>query len=215
MKKHYDFAREELAYYESNGTSLQNLLAVLIGPGAKPEVTGYLSSIGIEKLINISMAELIKLEGIGEVTARRIMSALSLTKHVISYKKDFSKEETVTHPDTVAKIFSDLKFKEFEVFEVLYLSTKNKVLARKEIFKGSLNTCVVHPREIFKEAIRHSAAAIICVHNHPSGIPVPSEEDLLVTERLKEVGEVVGIEVLDHIIIGMNEYHSMKIKGQM
>ena len=100
-----------------------------------------------------------------------------------------------------------------EHFLCLFLNTKNRVIDKKCIFVGSLNSSVVHPREVFREAIRRSSAGVICVHNHPSGDPTPSREDIHVTERLVEAGQIVGIELLDHIIIGDHRYYSMKEKG--
>lgn len=100
-------------------------------------------------------------------------------------------------------------------FTCLYLNTKNQVIHRQTIFIGSLNTSIVHPREVFKEAFRRAAASIICLHNHPSGDPTPSREDIEVTKRLVECGQIIGIEVLDHIIIGDHKFVSLKEKGHI
>lgn len=100
-------------------------------------------------------------------------------------------------------------------FICLYLNTKNQVIHRQTIFIGSLNTSIVHPREVFKEAFRRAAASIICLHNHPSGDPTPSREDIEVTKRLVECGQIIGIEVLDHIIIGDHKFVSLKEKGHI
>uniref|UniRef100_UPI000E341953 RadC family protein n=2 Tax=Aeribacillus TaxID=1055323 RepID=UPI000E341953 len=97
----------------------------------------------------------------------------------------------------------------------LYLNTKNQVLHKQTIFIGSLNTSIVHPREVFKEALKCSAASFICIHNHPSGDPSPSKEDIEVTRRLSECGKLIGIELLDHIIIGERKYVSLKEKGYL
>lgn len=102
-----------------------------------------------------------------------------------------------------------------EVFGILILNTKNKVTAVHEISRGSLNASVVHPREVFKPAVLHNAAAIICFHNHPSGDPKPSKEDIELTNILVEAGDILGIKVLDHIIIGDDEYVSLKERGEM
>ncbi len=96
---------------------------------------------------------------------------------------------------------------------MLYLNTKNQVMHKKTVFIGSLNASIVHPREVYKEAIKRSAASIICIHNHPSGDPTPSREDIEVTRRLVECGRLVGIELLDHLIIGDKTYVSLKEKG--
>ena len=100
-----------------------------------------------------------------------------------------------------------------EVFKLILLNTKNIVIGTKDVFKGTLNSSIVHPREVFKEAIHRGSASIIVCHNHPSGDPSPSKEDINITLRLKECGNIMGIELLDHIIIGNNRYVSLKEKG--
>ncbi len=100
-----------------------------------------------------------------------------------------------------------------EVFGILILNTKNKIVAVHEISRGSLNTSVVHPREVFKPAVLHNAAAIICFHNHPSGDTEPSRDDIEITNRLVEAGKIMGIEILDHIIVGDDRYTSLKERG--
>ena len=100
-----------------------------------------------------------------------------------------------------------------EVFKLIFLNTKNIVIGSKDVFKGTLNSSIVHPREVFKEAIQRGSASIIACHNHPSGDPNPSKEDINITLRLKECGKIMGIELLDHMIIGANKYVSLKEKG--
>lgn len=100
-----------------------------------------------------------------------------------------------------------------EVFGILILNTKNKIVAMHETSRGSLNASIIHPREVFKPAILHNAASIICFHNHPSGDPKPSKEDVDITKRLIEAGEILGISILDHIIVGDEEYVSLKEMG--
>ncbi len=102
-----------------------------------------------------------------------------------------------------------------EVFGILILNTKNKIVAAHEISRGTLNSSIVHPREVFKPAVLHNAAGIICFHNHPSGDTEPSKEDIKITERLVEAGEIMGIMIVDHIIIGDDEYTSLKDIGAM
>lgn len=103
-----------------------------------------------------------------------------------------------------------LKFYQQEVLYVLYLDTKNQIIHEKELFKGTLNQATVHPREIFKFAVQYSAARIIIAHNHPSGILTPSENDQRMTQRLAECGEILGIELLDHLVIGQKDYYSFR-----
>ena len=100
-----------------------------------------------------------------------------------------------------------------EVLKLILLNTKNTVIGVKDVFKGSLNSSIVHPREIFREAVQRGSANIIICHNHPSGDPTPSKEDINVTLRIKQCGDLMGIKLLDHIIIGNNNYISLKEKG--
>jgi DNA repair protein RadC len=102
-----------------------------------------------------------------------------------------------------------------EVFGILILNTKNKIVAVHEISRGTLNASVVHPREVFKPTVLHNAAAIICFHNHPSGDPEPSRDDIELTKRLVEAGKIMGIEIFDHIIVGDDRYVSLKERGTM
>jgi DNA repair protein RadC len=112
-------------------------------------------------------------------------------------------------------VMNDMRFLSQEHFVCLYLNTKNQVLHKQTIFIGSLNASIVHPREVFREALKRSAASIICLHNHPSGDPAPSREDIEVTKRLVECGKMIGIDVLDHVIIGENKFVSLKEKGYL
>ena len=111
------------------------------------------------------------------------------------------------------KIITNVQEEAQEVFGILVLNTKNKIVAVHEVSRGTLNASMVHPREVFKPAVLHNAAAIICFHNHPSGEPKPSKEDIETTNRLVEAGKIMGIEVLDHIIVGDDKYTSLKEMG--
>ena len=102
-----------------------------------------------------------------------------------------------------------------EHFVALFLNTKNQIIHQQTIFIGSLNASIVHPREVFREAVKRSAASIIVAHNHPSGDPTPSQEDIQVTKRLNESGKMIGIDLLDHIIIGDRKFISLKEKGYL
>jgi len=113
------------------------------------------------------------------------------------------------------KIITNVQEEAQEVFGILILNTKNKIVAVHEISRGTLNSSMVHPREVFKPAILHNAAAIICFHNHPSGDPEPSKEDIEMTKLLVGAGKIIGIEILDHIIVGDDGYVSLKERGVM
>ena len=116
---------------------------------------------------------------------------------------------------TAIKIITNVQEEAQEVFGILLLNIKNKIVAAHEISRGALNSSLVHPREVFKPAVLHNAASIICFHNHPSGEPEPSREDIELTKLLVEAGKIMGIEVLDHIIVGEDRYVSLKERGVM
>ena len=120
----------------------------------------------------------------------------------------------IRSPQDVSElVMEDLRYLQQEHFVCLFLNTKNAVIGRETLSVGSLNATLVHPRELFRAAIKKSSAAIICVHNHPSGDPTPSTEDIQLTHRLAEAGKIIGISLLDHIIIGDRKFISMKEQG--
>lgn len=210
MKKYVDVAREAFAYYAADADT-QHLLAILIGPRATPETCGRLASIGIRELAEMSVPDLMK-EGLTAREAERIVSAFALGRKLAnSPRKELSR---ITNPrDAANYLMGELRYLKQEHFVVLFLDTKNQVISHETIFIGDLHTTVASPKEIFRAAMRRHSASIICFHNHPSGDPTPSREDVAVTRRLMEVGEAIGIEVLDHIIIGDGCYVSMKERG--
>jgi DNA repair protein RadC len=117
--------------------------------------------------------------------------------------------------DAADWVMEEMRHLKQEHFVCLFLNTKNYVLEKERIFVGTLNSSVVHPREVFRQAIRRSDASVICFHNHPSGDPSPSVEDIQVTERLFRVGRIVGIELIDHIVIGDGVFFSMRENGYL
>lgn len=123
--------------------------------------------------------------------------------------------DSIRSPQDVYQLSLDLVSEKQEHFVVFFLNSKNQVTRRKTIFVGSLNATVVHPREVFRAAIEHASASIVCVHNHPSGDPTPSPEDIMLTQRLREAGEIIGIELLDHVIVGRTGWTSLKAKGHI
>ncbi|WP_088014416.1 RadC family protein [Gottfriedia acidiceleris] len=210
--------RERLLKFGPGSLSNQDLLAILLRTGTKNESVLKVSNElllkfdGLRLLMNASVEEISNIKGIGEAKAVQLIAAFELGKRInrLQYDERF----IIKSPDDCAKFMMDeMRFLEQEHFVCLYLNTKNQVIARETIFKGSLNASIVHPREVFKEAFRRSASSIICLHNHPSGDPTPSREDIEVTKRLVECGKIIGIELLDHIIIGEHKYVSLKEKG--
>ncbi|MDU2209876.1 MAG: DNA repair protein RadC [Eubacterium sp.] len=120
----------------------------------------------------------------------------------------------MTDPQDVFNLLEpELRFEQKEHFICLFLNSKNCLIFKEIISIGSLNAAIVHPREVFNAAIRRCSASLICAHNHPSGDPEPSQEDIALTKRLKAAGEIIGIDVLDHVIIGNNQFYSLKEHG--
>lgn len=137
------------------------------------------------------------------------LQTLSLIKTGIASEKNIR----YTNPQMVFETCKDMANLDREHFVVLHLDNKNRTIARETVSIGSLNQTIVHPREVFKAAVHNGSAAIICVHNHPSGDPAPSPEDIAITHRLRQTGDIIGIKVLDHIIIGQDAYVSFVETG--
>ncbi|OIJ10269.1 hypothetical protein BKP35_14320 [Anaerobacillus arseniciselenatis] len=215
---HGERPRERLLKEGSKALSNQELIAILLGTGTKQESVLQLSQRilhhfnGLKFLKESTVEELKKIKGIGDTKAVQLLAAIELGSRV--HKLQMEDRIIIRSPEDVSNyVMEDMRFLTQEHFVSLYLNTKNHVIHKKTIFIGSLNASIVHPREVFKEAFRYSAASIICLHNHPSGDPAPSREDIEVTKRLAESGKVVGIELLDHIIIGDQKFVSLKEKG--
>ncbi|HDX9538239.1 MULTISPECIES: DNA repair protein RadC [Bacillus] len=166
----------------------------------------------IQELLDVTEEELLSIKGIGRVKAQQIIAALKLARLNPSTAEE---RFAIRSPQDAFTYLKDMQYLTREEFVCLGLNTKNEILFRQTIFTGSLNTSIVHPRETFLPLIKRSCASAIVAHNHPSGQPEPSREDIEVTKRLAEVGRVVGIEVLDHIIIGHENYVSLKEKGYL
>lgn len=190
------------------------LLAILIRTGTKELNAVQLGQAIIDKADNIrylqdlTFEELKSINGIGQTKALQIKAALELSNRIASYKPLKYK---IKNPWDIYKYYVEsLRYQYKEIFKVVLLNTKNEVITDVDISIGTLNSSLVHPREVFREAIRRSSNKIILLHNHPSGNAEPSKEDKNITNRLKDCGELVGIEVIDHIIIGDGVYFSFK-----
>lgn len=210
-----DRPREKMQILGSDSLSIEELIAIIIGTGSLDDNALELGHkihcrlLEENNFLDITIEELMEIKGVGLAKASKIKAGLELGRRLnISQKlKRFS----ITHPKYVADVFlDDLNYEMKEYFYILLLDTKNRIISKEKISEGSLNAAIVHPREVFKPAIKKSSNAIILVHNHPSGDISPSVEDINITHRLMEVGEIVGIKVLDHIIIGDGQYLSLK-----
>ncbi|MEK5069625.1 JAB domain-containing protein [Sporosarcina sp. FSL K6-1508] len=174
-KKYITAAREAVSSYNEVGSEsvieLQDILAVLIGPSAKPECTGRLAARGIKTLVDMTITEL-KEEGMTHNEALKIHSGMLIARKMRSAGKADTRYVIRSPEDAAAYLMSEMSVLTQEHFVVIYLNVKNEVLHKKTLFIGSLNSSIVHPREVFKEAVKQSAASIICFHNHPSGQPI-------------------------------------------
>lgn len=197
------------------------LLALIIHTGTKNKsAIGLAEAIlaefpsGISALGNCCHEELICIDGIGKTKASTILAAVELGKRISAAPKP--EKFSIESCDDVAGLFmEDLRYVRKEHFKSVLVNAKGDVISIEDISVGELSSTVVHPREVFHMAVRKSAAAVIFVHNHPSGDPKPSSEDIKTTERLIESGMILGIKVLDHIIIGDGAYSSMRGMGLM
>ncbi|MFD2926112.1 RadC family protein [Halobacillus naozhouensis] len=215
-----DRPRERLIELGAAQLSNQELLAILLGSGTKQEsVTSLAQRLlihfeGVILLKDATIEELTAIRGIGAAKAVLILSAIELGRR-IQQMKPVERYMIRSPEDGADFVMEEMRELKQEHFIVLFLNTKNQVLHRQTIFIGSLNASIVHPREVFKEAVKRSAASIICAHNHPSGDPTPSQEDIHVTRRLQECGKMIGIELLDHLVIGDRKFISLKEKGYL
>lgn len=210
--------REKLLKKGSKYLTTAELLALIIRTGTKKrtavELAQKLLSFygGLEGLQDLSCEELKKIKGIGTAKAAQINAVTELSRRISALSNE--KRDLVSNPIQAADFLAgEMRFLKQEVLRVILLDVKNKVIAAPEISRGGLSSSIVHPREVFKEAIRRSSAAMILVHNHPSGDPTPSADDLSITKKLVKTGKIIGIEVIDHIIIAGDKYLSFKEKA--
>lgn len=207
--------REKMVKNGEKSLSNAELLAILLRNGTKHknaiELANYIINKdfqGIRYLQDVTIEELCNIEGIGLSKATQIKAALELGIRVASYKPQKYK---ITNPwDIYIYYMESLRYEKQEIFKVVLLNTKNEIIADIDVSIGTLNSSLVHPREVFREAIKRSSNKIILMHNHPSGNIEPSKEDKQITSRLIKCGEIIGIEVIDHIIIGDGTYFSFK-----
>jgi DNA repair protein RadC len=210
--------REKLVQHGAGALSNAELLAILIGTGTRETSAIMLANRvlaleeeGISYLTGCLPEELYAIPGMGMAKSCQIIAAIELGKRIATKPKN--KKINIKSPDEVASLFiEEMRYLKKEYFKVLLLNTKNEIIMIENVSVGSLNSSVVHPREVFCTAIKKSACSLIAVHNHPSGNPAPSQTDIDVTKRLIEAGELLGIKVLDHLIIGDGVYLSLKEK---
>ena len=209
--------RERLKNYGVDHLSNEELLSIIIGSGTKNMSCKELSLEimkeikDITNLKDLTVEKLIKIKGVGISKASNILASAELGKRVYQTKTN---DVELNNPDKIYEYVKDLFIsKKQEYFYTLYLDNRNHLINKKLLFIGTINKSVVHPREIFKYAYLYSATSIIVVHNHPSGDIKPSKEDMLVTSNIVNIGNINKIPVLDHLIVGNNNYYSFNDNG--
>jgi DNA repair protein RadC len=212
--------RERLAKYGPDALSTAELLAIMLRVGSHQmsaiDMAEHLLSRfgGLKGVIAATVEELGTVHGLGPAKAAQLKAAVELGRRIAQLTDEA--KPTIRSPQDVANLVSpDFKTEKREHFMALFLDTRNQVTRRKTISIGGLDASLIHPRELFKEAISCLAASVIVSHNHPSGDPTPSQEDLDVTQRLIEAGKIIGIDLLDHVVVGDGRWVSMKERGLM
>ncbi len=204
--------REKVKQYGINNVTNKELLSIILKTGTKninveDLALSILRKYKLHELKDVTINELTKIKGIGEVKAIELLAAIELGKR-INYKTE-EKKKKLNNPEV---IFQEMRYlfidKKQELFYCLYLNEKQELIERKLLFMGTVNKSITHPREVFKEAYRLSASSIICMHNHPSNDLRPSKSDIEFTTSLVEIGKLQGIPVVDHIIVGDSSFYS-------
>ena len=209
-----DQPREKLAKYGPEKLSNSELLAILLRTGSGELNVVQLAQKVLKKfsaqgLAKAGFSELKNTFGLGPAKAAEIVACFELGRRVLQNKKS----KIYLSPKAVFAELKDIRGHKKEHFIVFFLDSRNQEIKRETISVGSLNANLVHPREVFEPAVRHLAAQIIIAHNHPSGDPEPSEDDIKLTKRLVEAGKILGIDIVDHIIVARESYFSFKDRG--
>lgn len=197
------------------------LLAVLLRTGTRGENslqlarrllhTDYIGE-GVLSLCKWNREKLVQIKGIGKVKAVQILCLVELSKRMS--KAAASGGLRFSAPETIARYYmEDMRHRDREVLKLVLLNAKSRLIGECDISTGTVNMALISPRELYVEALRRGAVSIILLHNHPSGDPAPSREDILITRRVHEAGRLIGVELLDHIVIGDNCFVSMREKG--
>lgn len=212
--------RERMEIYGAEALSDQELLAILLRTGQHPHsvmsIAGNLLKTfgGLASLRQATLHELEEIRGIGRVKAIEIKALIELGRRIQTDQERAAPAIRTSH-ELAQQLILEMKDHKQEHLICIYLDTKNQVILKKTVFIGSLNQSVAHPREIFHYAVRYCAARIVLAHNHPSGNVIPSQQDMNFTKRIQKCGEMMGITVLDHLIIGRKRYFSLREEGLM
>jgi DNA repair protein RadC len=215
-----DRPRERLKTLGAEVLSVRELVAIVIGSGcarrsATEVAEEIVSGLGsVKDLAGVSVEKLARINGMGQATACRLKAGIELGRRVV--KAGRGEVKIVRCPDDAASlVIEDMRNLDREHFAVILLDSKNAVISIEKVSVGTVNSSIVHPREVLKPALEKSATSIILVHNHPTGNVSPSREDIMITRRFEKCGRILGIEVVDHIIVGDGNYRSMKESGYL
>ena len=208
-----DRPREKLVAKGAENLKDSELLAILLRTGRAGKnvieiASQILTKYSKKRLLQMTYEDLLRIKGINSAKATTLLAAFELSKRAMEVN-DLNLPIISTPKDVIVQL-TELRYNKRENFVALYLNARSQLLHKETISIGTLNANLVHPREVFEPALRHSAANIMVAHNHPSGDPKPSEDDLELTKRLAEAGKMMGIEVLDHVIVTNNNYFSFK-----
>ncbi len=210
--------RERLLREGAGALADRELLAIILRSGSREENALDLARRllsqhhGLAGLLRLEAAQLMAEKGIGPAKAAQLLAALELGRRAVD--RSLQKKRTIDSPEAAATfLLPKLAHLEQEVFVILYLDTRHRVMEHEILYRGSLNSSITRIAEIFRGAVRRNCAAILVAHNHPSGDPTPSPEDIAFTDRLIEAGQLLEIEVLDHLIIGDQKYTSLREQG--
>lgn len=212
--------RERLINKGPNSLSDSELLAIILKTGTKTLSAKDLATNIIKKyktiknLKNITYQELIKIKGIGDAKACQIIASIEFSKRISSIQDNIENIK-LTSAKEVYEYYKNNINPYQECFYCLYLDSAKKVLKEKKLFMGTTNRSMVHPRDVFKEAYIQNATAFICVHNHPNGDVTPSKDDIITTDRLNQIGILLGIKLVDHVIVAENTYYSFLENGKI
>lgn len=211
--------RERLIKNGASALSDSELLAIILRTGSKQENVINLSQrilkeYNIKQLSQVNLSQLMKVHGIKESKAAQIAACFEIARRLESFR-DEEKPKISSPEDVYRRLYPRMREQKKEMFIELCLDTKNQIIREEIISVGSLNANIVHPREVFKLALAESSAHIIVAHNHPSGDPTPSREDIEITKKLFETGNIIGITLLDHVVIGEGRHFSMKEAGHI
>ncbi|PAV14134.1 DNA repair protein RadC [Methanosarcina spelaei] len=209
--------RERLIRNGPESLSNAELLGIILRTGSREEnvvnlCSRILTEYSIKQLSLANISRLMQVHGVGKAKAAQIAAVFELARRLETFVEE-PKRKVCSPKDVYTLMYPKMREQKKEKFITLCLDTKNQILREEVISVGSLNASIVHPREVFKSALMESSASVIMVHNHPSGDPSPSREDIMVTEKMVEGGKLLGIDVLDHIIIGEGRYVSLKDEG--